>query len=74
MLTYFRKLAPLAFAATLLVSSCTETKTSTEEKKEIDVMDSTAKKVDETVGQLEDQTKKVEEAIDKLDKEFEENK
>lgn len=58
----------------LLAPSCTESKTTTEEKKEINVMDSTKKEVKEKVEKLEDQTKKVEESLEKLDKEFEEKK
>ncbi len=58
----------------ILACSCTESKTTTEEEKEINVMDSTEKVVKERIRDLEDQTKKVEESLEKLDKDFEENK
>lgn len=60
--------------AAILASSCTESKTTTEEEKEINVMDSTEKVVKEKIEDLEDQTKKVEESLEKLDKDFEDNK
>jgi hypothetical protein len=70
-----RSIATLALSAFFALSSCTEsTKTSTEEKKEIDVMDSTEKVVKESVDKLEEQTKKVEETLEKIEKEFDENK
>lgn len=65
-----KTIIPLVFALAMLGTSCTESKTNTEEKKEINVMDSTEKVVKEKVEKLEDQTKKVEESLDKLDKEF----
>jgi len=65
-----KTIIPVVFALSMLVASCTESKTNTEEKKEINVMDSTEKVVKEKVEKLEDQTKKVEESLDKLDKEF----
>ena len=60
--------------AVILASSCTESKTNTEEKTEINKMDSTAKTVKETTEKLEDQTKKVEESLEKIDEEFETDK
>ena len=74
MIHYIKKMAPLAFAAVVICSSCSESKTSTQEKNEISTMDSTSKAVKETTEKLEDQTKKVEAALEKLDKEFEPTK
>ena len=68
-----KRLLPIAIAA-LLACSCTESKTTTEEEKEIQVMDSTEKVVKEKIEEKKDQTKKVEESLEKLDKDFEENK
>jgi hypothetical protein len=59
------------FAAILVLSSCTETKTTTVEQTEIKTMDSTTKVIKENDEKLEEQTKKVEESLEKLDKEFE---
>lgn len=69
-----RIIASLALAVVIMSSSCTESKTSTEEKQEISSMDSTKKVINENIDKLEDQTKKVEESLEKLDKEFEEKK
>ncbi len=71
MIYYIKKMAPLALAALIMASSCSESKTNTEEKTEITRMDSTAKALKENKQKLEDQTKKVEESLEKLDKEFE---
>ena len=60
--------------ATILLSSCTESKTSSKEETEIHTMDSTTKVIEENTEKLEDQTKKVEESLEKLDKEFESDK
>ena len=68
-----KRIFPFVCAA-VLACSCTESKTTTEEEKEINVMDSTEKVVKEKIDDLEDQTKKVEESLEKLDKDFEENK
>jgi len=54
-----------------MASSCTETKTNTQEQTEINKMDSTSKVLKENKEKLEEQTKKVEESLEKLDKEFE---
>ena len=70
----FRVIFSLGLAVVMITSSCTESKTSTEEKKEINSMDSTKKVINENIDKLEDQTKKVEESLEKLDKEFEEKK
>ena len=69
MKNYSTKLFSLAFAGLFIFSSCGES-TSTEEKSEINIMDSTSKSVKENTEQLEKQTKKVEESLEKLDKEF----
>jgi septal ring factor EnvC (AmiA/AmiB activator) len=71
---YIKRVTCLAFTAAILASSCTESKTNTEEKIEINKMDSTSKTVKETTDKLEDQTKKVEESLEKIDKEFETDK
>jgi hypothetical protein len=69
-----KKILPFALVL-ILASSCSEsTKTTTEEEKEINVMDSTEKVVKEKIDDLEDQTRKVEESLEKLDKEFDQNK
>ena len=65
-----KKLIPLALAA-FIVLSCSDSKTTTEEKTEINTLDSTSKVVEDNTKKLEDQTKKVEDALEKLDKEFE---
>ena len=71
---YFKGIAALAFAISILVSSCTESKTNTEEKTEINSMDSISKEVKQSTDKLKEQTKKVEESLEKLDKEFDTNK
>ena len=73
MIHYIKRIGPAAFAAIILASSCTDTKTSSQETTEITRMDSTSKVVNENKEKLEDQTKKVEASLEKLDKEFEEN-
>jgi hypothetical protein len=65
-----KKILPLAFATLFLVTGCSDSKTSTKEKEEIEVMDSTEKQVKEAAKDLEDQTEKVEKSLEKLDKEF----
>ena len=67
---YSKMIAPLVFAVVFMASSCTNSETSTQEKKEIQTMDSTSKSVKENTEKLEEQTKKVEESLEKLDKEF----
>jgi septal ring factor EnvC (AmiA/AmiB activator) len=71
---YFKRLAPIAFAAIFMISSCKESKTNNEENVEITKMDSTSKAIKETTDKLEEQTKKVEASLEKLDKEFETSK
>jgi septal ring factor EnvC (AmiA/AmiB activator) len=63
-------IAPLAFAILVFASSCSEKKTS-QEKAEINTMDSTSKVLKENTEKLEDQTKKVEASVEELDEEFE---
>lgn len=60
--------------AAIMVTSCSESKTSTEEKAEISRMDSLSKAVEDSTERLEEQTKRVEESLEKLDKEFETEK
>ena len=62
--------AILSVSGVILLSSCGDSKTTTEESTEIKTMDSTSKVVRENVQKLEDQTRKVEESLEKLDKEF----
>jgi len=54
----------------IIMSSCSESKTNTEEQTEISTMDSTTQAVKENTEKLDEQTKKVEESLEKLDKEF----
>ena len=67
-------LTPLTFAAAVLFTSCSDSKTSSKETQEISTMDSTEKVVKENIDKLEEQTKKVENSLEKLDKEFENDK
>lgn len=69
-----KMVTPLVFAVFIMGSSCTESKTNTEEETQISEMDSTSKLVKENIDKMEDQTKKVEESLEKLDKEFDTTK
>ena len=71
MIPYMKRIAAVVVAAFIMASSCTETKTNTQEQTEINKMDSTSKVLKENKEKLEEQTKKVEESLEKLDKEFE---
>lgn len=73
MIPYMKRMAAIIVAVFLIASSCTEAKTNTEEKTEINKMDSTSKVIKENKEKLEEQTKKVEESLEKIDKEFETN-
>lgn len=73
MIPYMKRMAAIVVAVFLIASSCTETKTNTEEQTEINKMDSTSKVIKENKEKLEEQTKKVEESLEKIDKEFETN-
>lgn len=68
---YIKRLSALALVAIMIIPSCTEKKTNTQEQVEIKSMDSTSKVLKENSEKLEDQTKKVEASLEKLDKEFE---
>jgi hypothetical protein len=59
-----------ALAAFFMLAACSNSKTDTREKEEIQVMDSTEKKVKDAAKDLEDQTEKVEKSLENLDKEF----
>ncbi len=72
MINYIKKITPLAFAL-IIFSSCSESKTSTQEQAQINTMDSTAKAAKETADKMADQTSKVEASLDKLDAEFKSN-
>jgi septal ring factor EnvC (AmiA/AmiB activator) len=65
------RLAFPALAAFLLLVSCTESKTTSQEETQIKSMDSTSRSIKENTEKLDAQTKKVEESLEKLDKEFE---
>jgi len=73
MIHYIKRMAPLAFAALIITSSCTETKTNPQEQAEINTIDSNSRILKENTDKLEAQTKKVEESLEKLDTEFETN-
>ncbi len=73
MIHYIKRMVPLAFAAVIIASSCTETKTNTQEQAEINRIDSTSRILKENTDKLEAQTKKVEESLVKLDDEFKAN-
>jgi len=73
MIHYIKRIAPLAFAAFIIASSCTETKTDPQEQAEINTIDSNSRILKENTDKLEAQTKKVEESLEKLDTEFEAN-
>ena len=74
MLLYIKKIGALAFALILMLSSCTESTTSAEEKMEINTMDSISKAVKENTDKLEEQTRKVEASIEKTDSDFKPDK
>lgn len=57
--------------ASIMMTSCSDSNASPEEKAEIDKMDSTSKAVKDSTERLEEQTRKVEDALEKLDNEFE---
>ncbi len=57
------------FATAFFMCSCSETK-STEEKREIEIMDSTEREVKKATEDLKDQTEKLEKSLEKLDKEI----
>jgi predicted solute-binding protein len=71
MIPHMKRMAAFVFAVCMMASSCSETKTNTQEKTEINKMDSTSKVLKENKEKLDEQTKKVEESLEKLDKEFE---
>lgn len=72
--SYIKKLIPFGLFFIVLITSCSDSKTTKEEQIEISKMDSTSKAVKTTTDKLDEQTKKVEEALEKMDKEFDENK
>jgi hypothetical protein len=67
MIFHLKKMAFPAFAAIIILSSCTEPKTTPEEQAEISKMDSTATAAKEAREKLENQTQKVEASLEKLD-------
>jgi len=73
MIPYMKHMAAFVITAFIMASSCTESKTNTQEQTEINKMDSTSKVLKENKEKLEEQTKKVEESLEKIDKEFETN-
>lgn len=67
----------IAFTAvicTLSITACSNQQSTTEEKVQIDTMDSTVTKAKDASDKLEAQTKEVEASIEKMDKEFSTNK
>lgn len=70
---YIKRIVPFALFAIIITSSCSDSKTNSQEKNEITRMDSTSKAVKISADKLEEQTKKVEKSLEKLDKEFEDN-
>ncbi len=70
---YVKKIALPAIASFLMLVSCSESKTTTQEETEIKTMDSTSRTIKEKTDKLDAQTKKVEESLEKLDTEFETN-
>jgi septal ring factor EnvC (AmiA/AmiB activator) len=62
------------FFFALVLQACNQAPESTEEKVEIERMDSTTKTVEKNTDELEDQTKKVEEALEKLENQFDSTK
>lgn len=74
MFPYIKKITSVAFAIVIVITSCSESKTTTtEEETKIHTMDSTSKVAVETTDKLEAQTKKVEASLEKLDAEFKTN-
>ena len=73
MIHFIKRIAPLAFAAVIIFSSCSQSKTNTQEEAQINTMDSTAKAAKESADKMAAQTKKVEASLEKLDSEFERN-
>jgi hypothetical protein len=65
-------MALLAFAG-ILLSSCSESKTHTQEQAQINTMNSTSKAAKESADKMADQTTKVEASLEKLDGEFKPN-
>ncbi len=68
---YIKRIMPLALFLLVLTSSCSDSKTNSQEEIEITRMDSISNAVKINADKLEEQTKKVEESLEKLDKEFE---
>ena len=66
-----KRLAIPALAAFVLLVSCKESKTTSQEEQQITRMDSTSRSIKENTEKLDAQTKKVEESLEKVDKEFE---
>lgn len=64
-----KRVVSLVFAAAFFMCSCGETK-STEEKREIEVMDSTEKALKKATEDLKERTEKLEKSLEKLDKEI----
>jgi septal ring factor EnvC (AmiA/AmiB activator) len=73
MINYIKRITTLAFAAVIISSSCSDSKTNTEEQTQLNTMDSTSKAVKESTDKLQDQTSKVEASLEKLDSEFKSN-
>ena len=72
MMHYLKGMASL-IVVVFLFSSCSDTKTTSQETVQITTMDSTAKVLKEQADKLEEQTKKVEASLEKMEQEFESN-
>ncbi|HEX6914726.1 MAG TPA: hypothetical protein VF145_05770 [Chitinophagaceae bacterium] len=67
---YLKRSLYTAVFATILACSCSDSKTSPEEEKEITEMDSVSRAVEDSTKRLKEQTDRVEEKLEKLDNEF----
>ncbi len=62
----------MAFAV-LLLASCSDSKSSPEEERQIKTMDSTSAAIEDSTKRLKEQTERVEAALEKMDESFKEN-
>jgi hypothetical protein len=70
MKSYLKGMTSLIIAI-FLFSSCSDTKTTSNETVQITTMDSSSKVLKEQADKLEAQTKKVEASLERMEKEFE---
>ncbi|MEJ7693826.1 hypothetical protein [Daejeonella sp.] len=57
-----------------IITSCTSSSTTNEDKQEVSSMDSVSNELEKTNKELEEEAKKVEASLEKVDKEFNESK